>query len=86
MKTGKVMDEYIKRGDAVAAIYDSNMKTPIDYIEGGNAILMVLAADVAPVRHGRWIGVRLGDMRCSLCGEIYDVCGGLLGDYNYCPN
>ena len=44
------------------------------------------SADVVEVRHGRWIGVQLGDMRCSLCKEVYSVCAGLLGDYNYCPN
>lgn len=44
------------------------------------------AADVVEVRHGRWLPVQLGDMRCSLCGEVYGVCGGLLGDYNYCPS
>ena len=38
------------------------------------------------LRRGRWMPVRLGDMRCSLCGKVYGVCGGLLGDYNYCPN
>lgn len=38
------------------------------------------AADVAPVRHGRWerYGESLGE--CSECGEIVLICS------NYCPN
>ena len=38
------------------------------------------AADVAPVRHGRWkrYGKNLGE--CSECGEIVSVRN------NYCPN
>ena len=39
-----------------------------------------------PVKHGKWIAVTLGDMRCLCCGSVYGVCGGLIGDYNYCPN
>ena len=37
-------------------------------------------------KKGKWIPVRLGDCKCSLCGETYGIVGGLLGSYNYCPN
>ena len=66
------------------------------YTEGWNdAVLMVKsmihsekAADVAPVRHGKWI-----DGRCTVCGwEEPDVCTWLGYDSEawieppYCPN
>ena len=41
--------------------------------------------ETEPVKHGKWIAVTYGDMRCSCCGGVYGVCGGLMGDYNYCP-
>lgn len=44
------------------------------------------AADVEPVRHGRW--ERSGHlMECQSCGEIYSQLGGNAGKaWNYCPN
>ena len=42
-------------------------------------------ADVEEVRHGYWIPVTYGDCKCSICGNAYGLCGGLMGDYNYCP-
>lgn len=45
------------------------------------AIESIPAADVAPVRHGRYIIDDNGDSSCSECGEWYlDV------TKNYCPN
>ena len=64
------------------------------YTEGWNdAILMVKsmihsekAADVAPVRHGRWVPTEAPFMNecedCSVCG--YRTVWG--HGYNYCPN
>lgn len=51
-------------------------------------------ADVAPVRHGRWIMVNdsCGKYACSACGEIEQECTEWgAGHYNpvdkdYCPN
>ena len=43
------------------------------------------ATDVEEVKHAHWIPKKLGDCECSNCHEEYGVCGGLLGDYNYCP-
>lgn len=42
------------------------------------------AADVAPVRHGRWVCNGIPDSMLSKCS----VCGILYGAYsfNYCPN
>lgn len=41
------------------------------------------AADVAPVRHGRWIDAReyCGDYMCSNCEALYGT-----NKFNYCPN
>ena len=54
-----------------------------DYCGTADYIYMIEdmpAADVAPVRHGRWkrCGKNLGE--CSECGEIVSVRN------NYCPN
>lgn len=43
-----------------------------DYIR--DRLTRIPAADVAPVRHGRWIDKCVRDWRCSECGgEIYKV-------------
>ena len=44
------------------------------------------AANVAPVRHGRW--KKSGSLlECQYCGEIYSQLGGNAGkSWNYCPN
>ena len=50
-------------------------------------VIMLPAADGAPVRHGRWIpAVYVGDCcyRCSECQFLRDAY--LLGIGNYCPN
>ena len=76
------MDEYIERELAIEAL---------SRWEGcGNvcrrAIERILAADVAPVRHGRWEIVVGSD------GKEYMVCTGcrkqqdLTGVFSYCPN
>ena len=77
------MDEYIERELAIEALSRG---------EGcGNvcrrAIERILAADVAPVRHGRWIEKDKYDF-----GTFYDcsICGNCILDtghsWNYCPN
>ena len=48
------------------------------------------AADVAPVRHGRWImgtgenGLQTGHRECSQCGEIVKYGYSLYGVHNFC--
>lgn len=50
------------------------------------------AADVAPVRHGRWIYTRkYGEYECSICHGIDADCSDyysvhLVTEQNYCPN
>ena len=60
------MAEYIEKEYAVDAVLDVYYDTPDIDLSGEKfeaAILKIQAADVAPVRHGRWIG-------CN--GEIVD--------------
>ena len=71
------MDEYIERELAIEALSRG---------EGcGNvcrrAIERILAADVVPVRHGRWLHRKNGVAYCSECkiDTIED-------ETNYCPN
>ena len=83
------MDEYLSQETLQAKLNRKKAGTATKrYTDGWNdAILMVKsmihsekAADVAPVRHGRWkrYGKNLGE--CSECGEIVSVRN------NYCPN
>ena len=84
------MAEYIKREYAVDAVLDIYYDTPDIDLSGEKfeaAILKIPAADVAPVRHGRWID---GDPYCPICRK--DKFRGLDADVwadwqpDYCPN
>lgn len=78
------MDEYISRRELLARYDAEHEGTP------GRArelIKQTPAADVAPVRHGRWIPAdQTGDCcyTCSECGFERDAY--LLDVGNYCPN
>ena len=83
------MAEYIKREYAVDAALDVYYDTPDIDLSGEKfeaAILKIPAADVAPVRHGRW--GRSGQLlECQCCGEVYSQLGGNAGKaWNFCPN
>ena len=75
------MDEYIEKGAAIAAI----MREPPDahYPHWyADKIKSIPAADVVPVRHGRWIQQPLNGThiwRCSKCETIGSP------QWNYCP-
>ena len=84
------MTEYIKREYAVDAVADVYYNTPdinLSCEKFEAAILKIQAADVAPVRHGRWI-----EKDKYAFGTFYDcsICGNLILDnghsWNYCPN
>ena len=74
------MDEYIERGTAVEAAKHAWSKglEPSQYIE------IIPAADVKPVRHGRWITVGVNYYtrisQCTNCCAKYDFRS------KYCPN
>ena len=64
------MDEYIKRKYAVDAVLDVYYNTSDIDLSGGKfeaAIRKIQAADVVPVRHGRWIKHDDGVFTCSEC-------------------
>lgn len=84
------MDEYIRRGEAIEQFEDSTSAIPEKLAR--IRIEEVPAADVAPVRHGKWIPAQdysngNEDIECSSCGEWFkslELCG-RLGEPNYCP-
>ena len=73
------MDEYIKREEAIEAAQHAWAKglEPSQYLE------IIPAADVATVRHGRWIASHDEFCACSICK--YPVYVGW-NQTNYCPN
>lgn len=93
------MSEYIEREAAIkiAESYRSQHKSSFcrnrgiaDYIE--EDISMIPSAEVAPVRHGRWICIRKGyeEYECSVCHGMDSNCSDYYADHvvteqEYCP-
>ena len=79
------MAEYIERKAAIDVIMSepTDAHYPSWYAD---KIKSIPAADVAPVRQGRW--KRSGPLlECNRCGEIFSQLGGNAGkSWNYCPN
>ena len=78
------MAEYIEREYAVDAVLDVYCDTPsidLSCEKFEAAIRKIQAADVAPVRHGRWLHRKNGVAYCSEC-KIDTV----EDETNYCPN
>ena len=76
--------EYIEREHVVDAVLDVYCDTPdidLSCEKFEAAILKIQAADVAPVRHGRWLHRKNGVAYCSEC-KIDTV----EDETNYCPN
>ena len=82
--------EYIEREAALKQNYFSESKTPDDNYRFDAEIKFCIsslpAADVAPVRHGRWINENFYT-HCSACGKmaIYDKYGQEV-ESDYCPH
>ena len=81
------MPEYIKRETAIKALMnDAPEQVGYSREDAADCIRYMDAADVAPVRHGRWQAIKSngigGTGRCSCCEKaIYGYRA-----YNYCPN
>ena len=71
------MAEYIEREALRDALYDADAIT----MNGVKILNQFPAADVAPVRHGKWLHRKNGVAYCSEC-EIDAVEDGT----EYCPN
>lgn len=91
-----LMSDYIKRTDALDIVADNNVTGEITlnrYDKIIDGIYEIPSADVAPVRHGRFVpfeDVFLDTCwECSECGlQFYLADGGTPKEnrYNYCPN
>lgn len=76
--------EYIERDDLIKNL---NTFAPECYNALINDLIMKQpAADVAPVKHGRWKQVDKNKCECSNCNIITLIAVYPHGDKNYCPN
>ena len=82
------MAEYIER-EALLADFDAAVENNgMGYVVAQTLKRYVKrqpAADVAPVRHGRWYWAKDGHCKCSVC-EQYATVKRLVVTTNYCPN
>ena len=78
------MAEYIEREAAM----DIVRRTSGDYAAAFAELRRLPAADVAPVRHGRWVYAKtyydIDECNCSLCGQLMTTA--IDKRMNYCPN
>lgn len=88
------MNEYIERERLLRRFNIDDMMnvngTLISLEDARNTISNFPAADVAPVAHGRWIGIPLcgsDDCECSECGNWCNIHVNLCGEaiQKYCP-
>ena len=88
------MDEYILRNDISYYIIETEERchndrwTETHEVAYKTEIEQIPAADVVPVRHGKWIeeddsccGFHATDIVCSECNKISEF-----GKFSYCPN
>lgn len=89
------MTEYIERKRAIVeacnslGLYQSEELCPSEYVKLEDALNNIPAADVAPVRHGRWVSAPHKLARvCSVCNrdEPYKFADIDADVYDYCPN
>ena len=76
------MAEYIEREALRDALYDADAIT----MSGVKILNQFPVADVAPVRHGRWVthSDRPDSLICSVCKCGFDMWKH--DPHNYCPN
>ena len=79
------MAEYIEREAAQAECKKYKFSESYDAFVVDCILKSIPAADVAPVRHGRWYWAKDGHCKCSVC-EQYATVKRLVVKTNYCPN
>lgn len=88
------MDEYIKRDEVLSKFNIDDMMnvngTLISLQDARETISNFPAADVAPLRHGKWILEREPNgkpycFHCSVCDDDFHYIG-ITVAYDYCPN
>ena len=85
------MAEYIEREAAQTSCRKYSFAESYDAFAVDCILKAIPAADVATVRHGRWIKESDGGTRCSVCNKrVIDVTGGWyepvdMSDMPYCP-
>ena len=80
------MAKYVKREYAIDAVLDVYYNTSDIDLSGGKfeaAILKIPVADVAPVRHGRWISNCVDSPAFFVCDQCNTV---WYNDTKFCPN
>ena len=91
------MDEYIRREDAIKCIEgqcvdgkmwgndESDEGTLIEAYSAIDDLMEIPSADVAPVRHGRWVNTHSDSefVQCCLCKYPVYAAWNVT---NYCPN
>lgn len=96
------MNEYISREELIKALetdynrsWCSKPQGSEEYVEGArdeyDDVLKIIcdmaAADVQPVKHGRWENTNTpNQLRCSNCEIIHVIAQYPCGDIKYCPN
>ena len=80
------MAEYIDRKRAIVDACNSLELYPSEYAKLEDALNKIPAADVSPVRHGRWVthSDRPDSLICSVCSCGFDMWKH--DPHNYCPN
>ena len=74
------MAEYIEKGKAINAVFEAFADGRSAYI----ALEALPAADVVPVRHGKWERTSKSLYACSECGNC--VVDERIAGMFYCPN
>lgn len=78
-----MIKEYIERKRAIVDACNSLELYPSEYAELENALNRIPAADVAEVRHGRWLCVDTDIEQFFLCNRCKKK---EYWESNYCPN
>ena len=82
------MAKYIERESAIKSLLnDSPEQVSYSREDAADCIRYMDAADVAPVRHGRWVAIKVPNEwdrgQCSECRSIFNSS---VWGTNYCPN